>query len=283
MPPQAPAFRPPPLLIWTLQRSGGTNLTRRLEGWCGLPAAEHEPFNREREFGALTQHWEAEADLDALHRAMHAACASRGLIKHCVELVPWEISEALAHQSVALEYRHLFLYREQPRDRLLSLTFAKRSGVWAPGKAREDLDDVAPVLADALPVNWLIERETLCAQRLNAAWVLLQELGARPVAMSFESVYKVPKAQGEARLTEMLAELGLARRDDAALQRFLGQVLASGDQGTRALYDDFRGVARLERALETVERFRPDLTPADLEPANPAPADQEHPHRERPI
>jgi hypothetical protein len=259
MPPPALALRPPPLLIWTLQRSGGTNLTRRLEGWCGLAAAEHEPFNREREFGALTVQWEAEADLDALHQAMHQACASRGLIKHCVELVPWEISEALAHQSVALGYRHLFLYREQPRDRLLSLTFAKRTGVWAPGKAREELDDVTPVLEDALPVNWLIERETLCAQRLNAAWGLLRELGAQPVALSFESVYKVPQPQAEARLSLLLAELGLARRGDAAAtQRFLADVLARGDQGTSKLYDDFRGVQRLERALETVERFRPE-------------------------
>ena len=122
--PASPAAHRPPLLIWTLQRSGGTNLTRRLEVLAGLAHGEHEPFNVEREFGHITRDWLARPDRATLDTAMHAACTQRRLIKHCVELVPWEVSQALAEQSVDLGYRHLFLYREQPRDRLLSLTFA---------------------------------------------------------------------------------------------------------------------------------------------------------------
>lgn len=246
-----------PLLIWTLQRSGGTNLTRRLEAWCGLPAAEHEPFNREREFGAVTQGWMDSGDRAALASAVRQACGRRGLIKHCVELVPWEVSEALAEQSSALGWRHLFLYREQPRDRLLSLVFAKRSGVWAPGKARKELGDVAPIVSNALPVNWMIERETLCAERLNAAWALLKRLGQQPVALSFESVYQATPEAATQRLQTLLTELQRSGGAEADA-RFAQEVLGRGDQGTREHYSEFRGIARLEAALKTVARFQPD-------------------------
>lgn len=256
--PASPAALPPPLLIWTLQRSGGTNLTRRLEVLAGLAHGEHEPFNVEREFGHITRDWLARPDRATLDTAMHAACTQRRLIKHCVDLVPWEVSQALAEQSVDLGYRHLFLYREQPRDRLLSLTFAKRSGVWAPGKARKELDDVAPIVTDALPVRWLIERETLCAQRLNAAWQLLRQAGQQPVPLSFEAIYKVPREEAVARLVRLVSELGLSSGDAAVDQNFAVQVQKSGDQNTSDHYGNFPGIHKLEKALLTVERFRPE-------------------------
>lgn len=253
-----PAKRPP-LLIWTLQRSGGTNLTRQLERWCGLPAAEHEPFNQERQFGHVMRRWREQPDPVELADGIAAACRQRGLIKHCVELVPWELSDGLAQQASALGWRHLFLYREQPQDRLLSLVFAKRSGVWGPGKLREDLSDVAPVMENALPVKWMLERETLCAQRLNAAWKRLKSLGQKPVAVSYESIYRQPRAAAAATLRQMLTQLDMA--DDTppeAFEDFVAQVLGHGDQDTRTHYSAFRGIKRLAEGLKGVPRFLPD-------------------------
>lgn len=35
-----------PFIIWTLQRTGGTNLAQRLVELSGLKGAQHEPFNK---------------------------------------------------------------------------------------------------------------------------------------------------------------------------------------------------------------------------------------------
>ncbi len=44
-----------PFIIWTLQRTGGTNLTVRLVELSGLESFPHEPFNIERIHGHITK------------------------------------------------------------------------------------------------------------------------------------------------------------------------------------------------------------------------------------
>jgi hypothetical protein len=254
LPADAPRHR---LLIWTLQRCGGTNLTRRLQAMRPPPALEHEPFNPDRVLGHVTRDWQAHGDAAALAAAMADAARTQVLIKHCVEMVPWEISAALLAATAHDGWRHLFLYRREPRDRLLSLAFARRTGVWAPGKLRDALDDPQAALAAPLPVDKLLERETLCAQRLQQAWGDLRARGVTPHAVAFEDVFAAPREAAAARLMVLLDALG-DRRGAPADDRFVEEVLALGDQRTREHYAGFRGLQRLERGLQSVPRFTPD-------------------------
>jgi hypothetical protein len=118
-----------PFIIWTLQRTGGTNLTSRLVEKFGLKETDHEPFNLGRLYGNVTKHWNDYKDAAVLHCSMQAIAAERNVIKHCMEMVPWEVTRALAEAAVHAGYKHLFLYRESPRDRLLSLHFVQKTEV----------------------------------------------------------------------------------------------------------------------------------------------------------
>src|SRR5687767_10672415 len=101
-------------IIWTLQRTGGTNLARRLferaslveaarekvqepgsigAKWLGAVASQwsfHEPFNygkKSRIFGPVTERWVTTNDRQALDTALAEICSLRIGLKHCVEMV----------------------------------------------------------------------------------------------------------------------------------------------------------------------------------------------------
>jgi hypothetical protein len=152
-------------------------------------------------------------------------------------------------------YRHLFLYRARARDRLLSLHFAKQTGIWGPDM--RDGEAPAPERSEAVPVEQMVRHEEMCVGRLQQAWHLLQRQGARPVALAYEEVYGADRQAAEARLKPVLGMLGLSRspEDD---QAFVAEVLAKGDQHTRDRYGSIPGAEELERALHGVARFAPD-------------------------
>jgi hypothetical protein len=245
-----------PFIIWTLRRTGGTNLTRHLVNRSGLRGVEHEPFNPGRIFGHVTDAWKQGKDKALLAEQMRAVCARRNIIKHTVELAPQELSEALVECSAEFGYRHLFLYRRTARDRLLSLHFAQRSGVWGPkGAATRKVDETA-VFGDALPAQKLADHERVCNQRLQKLWDALSRRTPAPIALAFEDVYAVPQEQAARALQPVLDGLGLARgaEEDAALLRL---VTTEGRQGTHEQYERFDGTGELELALRKVPAFRP--------------------------
>ena len=242
-----------PLIIWTLQRTGGTNLTAHLVQRSGLPTVPHEPFNGDRNWGYVAQNWLRDHDEAALAKALHEICARPTVIKHCVENVPSAVNLALVRASVQAGFKHFFLYRRDPLDRLLSLHFAKVTGVWGPGGRPAD----ASLQSQVLPVESLVAHERRCAGELGSAWRLLQELGARPHALAFEDLYQAPSlAVAAERLTALFAYLGWQGGVGDALA-LAQDVVGKGNQGTRHKYQEFAGRADLARALETVPRFTP--------------------------
>ena len=244
-----------PFIIWTLQRTGGTNLTQRLVERAGLAVTEHEPFNGDRSYGEVTLRWKEDRDLDALAARMREICERPSIIKHCVEMVPWEVTQALAAASSLAGFRHLFLYRKRPADRLLSLHFARQSGIWGPqGKTGKALDTI---VAEPLPVSDLAAHEGRCAKRLRDTWEMLLALGQDPVALAFEDVYANPdEADARARIEALLAALEM-NEDATFTAGFVADVLNKGNQGTRQDYARFQGVGQLERSLARVTAFIP--------------------------
>src|SRR5579863_9787871 len=99
-----------PFIIWTMQRTGGTSLTDLLLEMSEHKAAEHEPFNRDRQFGAVTIAWAQTKDEEALRRALADLLAQRHLIKHTYELRDMQLNLALM-EAAARDYRHIFLFR----------------------------------------------------------------------------------------------------------------------------------------------------------------------------
>ncbi len=250
-----------PFVIWTLQRTGGTNLTQRLVERSGIPSAPHEPFNVGRVYGEITKHWMESGDEAALIGSMKAIAAKRENIKHCVEMVPWEVTKALIDATVEAGYHHLFLYRANAKDRLLSLHFARSTGIWGPNMKGEEVPDDA--LSKELPVEQLVAHERMCSIRMNRAWRYLHDLGVRPYALSYEQVYRSePHSAGE-KLCYILKGLGLSRGGKSD-RLFVEQVLGRGDQGTRDKYSGIPGVDMLEASLKGVVRFLPNSKQAML-------------------
>ena len=218
----------PAFIIWTLQRTGGTNLAKQLMERSPHFAGQHEPFNIERTYGHVTQYWIEMRDKTALDAAITEICAQGILIKHCVEVVPWEITEALIHAAVATGYAHLFLYRNNSADRLLSLHFAQQTGVWGPNRgdfntlvgAREANSYLAvdkaskESLRTPLPVEKLIQHEKNSQIALTRTWNLLTNLGVQPLSLAYEDIYgTADPEQPVHRLLAVLSQLRLAKTD----------------------------------------------------------------------
>ncbi|TDM06392.1 MAG: hypothetical protein C4K60_17690 [Ideonella sp. MAG2] len=218
----------------------------------------------------MTQRWKTDHDPAALAARLRDICDRPSIIKHCVEMVPWEVTKALAEASSRAGYRHLFLYRQRPAGRLLSLHFARQSGIWGPqGKTAKVLD---AVYAKPLPVAELVAHEGRCAQRLRDSWELLLSLNQHPLALAFEDVYDNPDAaSAQAGIEALLQALNLGE-DPAFTAKFVADVLNKGKQGTRDDYARFQGVAQLERSLGRVAAFIPAPRLAQCEATQPGTA-----------
>ncbi|MFI3154973.1 MAG: hypothetical protein QX199_02325 [Methylococcaceae bacterium] len=249
-----PTTKAPPFIIWTLQRTGGTNLTQRLVDRSGLMCIQHEPFNLGRLHGQITQQWIESKDESALAKDIQEIVAQQVIIKHCVEIVPWEISRALADATVHSDYRHLFLYRKNALDRLLSLHFAQKTGVWGPNMKKEIVPEEAKELT--IPVDKLINHELKCVKLMQQTWQHLISHGAHPLALSYEELYRADLKQATQALLPILKSLGLSKSEKQDYD-FAQEVIGKGDQGTRDKYASMTGVAELEQALSQVPCFDP--------------------------
>jgi len=242
-----------PFIIWTLQRTGGTNFTRSLVRRSNYEKSEDEPFNKPRQFGSITKGWLSGGDRIRMNESISDILVRKICIKHCVEQVPLAISEVLAECAVRENYKHLFLYRKEPLGRLLSLEYAKRTGGWGVRRVQRIPDD-SHAFREPLDVEESVRHEVECVGRMQYIWGYLEELGGEKCAVAFEDIYGESDHRGEQVITGVLEFLGLAK-GARSNQKFVNLVRGVGDQRTRAKYRRFRGVNELERALESVPVF----------------------------
>ena len=241
-------------IIWTLQRTGGTNLAHHLFGRADMRGIQHEPFNKGRVFSHVTEQWLESKNEDLLASQMKEI-VGRGLaIKHCVELVPLEISHALAKAACEAGFKHLFLYRKSALDRLLSLHFAQETGIWGPNEknqATKALGAIAP-----LPIAKLVHHEKRCIDLLNKMWSYLLAHNAKPLALSYDQLYACNTSRSIDALLHVMKKFGLCRenQDDLAL---VNVITTNGHQGTKDKYEMIPGSSDLTTALEQVVKFAP--------------------------
>jgi hypothetical protein len=274
--PPAAAGKATPFIVWTLQRTGGTNLARRLFEASGLPGTDgrpletgtfvdgvtdawklHEPFNygsEGRVFGFASEAWIKRSDATALDAVTDAVCA-RGLpLKHCVEMVPAEVTLSLINASVRHGYRHVFLFRRNPLGRLLSMEFARRSGVWGPNLKGSAAPDTV-VFAKPLDIDMLAEHERSSAGKLEHAWRAIEAASGRLLPVAYEDIYQ-PRSplQAHERLLHLLHFLGLDKGRERN-RAFVSEIIGSGDQGTRDRYGAFAGITELQARLASLKLF----------------------------
>ena len=292
--PQPTASSSTPFIIWTLQRTGGTNLAQHLFRSSGLPGTSgppashgvlaritnawrlHEPFNLndpERPFGTISEAWTRDRDHDPLVRSIEGICKERIPIKHCVEMVPWEITECLARVSVQAGYRHVFLHRRDSIARLLSLQFAKATGIWG-DKLRGSGKIPDSLFSELLPVRSLAAHESYCSALMSRTFDLLDEIDGVPAAIAYEDIFETSSpALARKSLHLLLRYLNMPLEAEAA-GLWAGAVLGSGDQKTRDLYVRFPGVEALRDSLRQTCRFAPHraLVPYTVVRCDPLPS-----------
>lgn len=74
-----------PFIIWTLQRTGGTNFNQFLCRSSVHSKWEDEPFSEFRECGHVTKAFKADGDKVKLAEGVREIMKKRRNIKHCVE------------------------------------------------------------------------------------------------------------------------------------------------------------------------------------------------------
>jgi len=239
-----------PFVIWTLQRTGGTNLTRHLAGRSPLKPVHHEPFNRPRIYGEVTKAWLSGRNPHTLRKAVSEVCARREIIKHCVEVVPLEVSLALAECASAAGYRHLFLLRREPLGRILSKEYARRTKVWGPSHIDKAEND-AKAFATPLEVAQLLTEEAGNVDWLNRVWKLLQAQNAPVATIAYEDLYGPEVDLAAGALTRLVHFLALAQgpEQDALM---LADLRGTGDQNTRDRYVRFQGLDALRAGLASL-------------------------------
>lgn len=245
----------PPFIIWTLQRTGGTNLAHKLIRKSGLKKTQDEPFNKKRELGYITCNWLEEGDKSKLKEHMEEVCKSQRCIKHCVEQVPWEISEELARQSLIAGYKHLFLYRKNPLNRLLSMEYARRTGVWGPSHIHKAEKDNL-IFEKPLNINRLCIHEKRCSELLYFVWNLLLSNGATPMCLAYEEIYGEDYQLAKTKIINVLSYLGIHSSNEENIN-FVHSVRKSGNQGTSDRYSFFIGQEELSNRLKKINCFNP--------------------------
>lgn len=240
-----------PFIIWTFRRTGGTSLRAIFFWLSSFGAWQDEAFNRDRELGGVTKAFEESSDAAALDVAVREVVAQRKNLKHCIEVVPYEVTSALLRHSVAAGYRHLILLRLNEVERQLSLALAKATKAWGPMEAESVYAEIRDGRRKLEPLNLgqirrEMDRDAAALGRLVR--LLLQY--RVPYGMTFfEDLYEGPLEARVAEVRRVAGLLGLSRADQEADKAFQ-HVLMQRSQGTKNIYEF---VPNLSEARATIE------------------------------
>lgn len=226
-----------PFIIWTFRRAGGTNLGKALFDLSEYVDVQHEPFNSDRIFGKVVSKYKENSDEVLLRESLTEILKQSPLIKHCLEIMPAGFNEILLSVSSALGYKHLFLYREEPIDRLLSLNFSQKTKIWGKEhRVTRPLND--NVFLEKIPVMQLIEHENICRQRMLSLYHLAIRSDLHPLSLSFESIYKSRNDYAIKLIEDVF--LGLNIDLKKTNKKYLLSLINKGGQGTKNEYLRFK-------------------------------------------
>lgn len=189
-----------PFIIYTLRRTGGTSLTAFMSRVSSFPTVEHEPFNKERRWAAVTAEVEGGMAPVALRSRLKDMLADRPNIKHAVEVVPMAIARALIEVCQELGYAQFVLHRRAEKDRLMSLYMAQATGAWGPKDAAKLYPKLRSGELVPIPIDLsrVAERVRMDAACLGETLMALRGLGVDFGWLLFEEIYESPAAAVQA-------------------------------------------------------------------------------------
>lgn len=247
-------------IIWTLRRTGGTNLAVHL----GVDYKYHEPFNSDRVFGGVQNAYRRDGDQQAASEAIERIASMGVCFKHCVETVPWELSEKIARHSTKMGYKHIFLFRREPQGRVLSLHFAEVFDIWGRKQKEERADPEieGKVQSTHLPVADLVGKEMRDREVLKRVFDFLVDLGSTPAIAVFEDIYNSFDQAVSIGIFHRLC--GFVNSKKSPTEAEVRRVLFHGAQGTRDKYSLFPNYQDFCAEIGGIGPFRMSPTkPAD--------------------
>ena len=133
-----------PWIIWTVPRTGGTNLSAALKSLSERPAAEDEPFqfgDNPRQFSGVYERWRRRPSAIG---ELSSICEVGWCIKHIPESFDDAFNIALAQETERAGYRHIHLTRRDEFARLISRDVAEQLNAW---EARDAFPLIHEILA----------------------------------------------------------------------------------------------------------------------------------------
>ncbi len=246
------------LIIWTLRRTGGTNFTRWL---CSLlesiykdiKCVEHEPFNLDRCYGHITK-LEDENEKRAL---LLGVLKERQLIKQRVETIPEKFCLLLADITNLLGYKHLFLYRMNFQQRLLSLHFAKITDIWGPKQYSEDKIN-RELFNNPIPIEELITQELLDRSLLRRVYKIIRSKKDACKEITYETLYEEEVDSAIEKIRDITNDFLGLNLEKQELIDFINSLRAKGKQNTEKYYDLFPNIKKAYSEFSKLSQFKLD-------------------------
>jgi LPS sulfotransferase NodH len=228
-----------PFIIWTMQRTGGTSLADLLMEMSEHPRAEHEPFNRDRQFGAVTTAWSDTHDEAALSEAIAGILEQRFLIKHTYELRDMALNAAILRAAAATDYRHVFLQRQDELARLVSKYIAEANGTWFNDYATKVYTKIraGDRRLGAIPVEELIKSYHRCRQATEQVRELMKKLGIAVHDVTYEELYIGDRENRLRAFNRLCKFLDLEPEVIELNGAHIEEKLFHGSQNTRSILD----------------------------------------------
>ena len=243
-----------PFIIWTMQRTGGTALTELLMDISEHPGAEHEPFNWDRQFGAITMAWNRSHDTAALSRSLSEILAQHYLIKHTYELRDMRFNAALLEAAAKTSYRHVLLVRRDELARLVSKFVAEANGTWFKdyasrvyAKVREGERRLA-----ALPVAKVVTAYDRCREVTAGIRKWLSDLGVEVHEVAYEDLFLGERAERERRLAALFDFLGFTGEAIAPHREEIEEKIFAPGQDTRSILEFIPNLGEVIAAVRAV-------------------------------
>lgn len=181
---------PKPFVIFTMRRSGGSAFASYMARVAGLQSHLSEPFNRDRAWGTITLDFEKSQDRQVARAQIASRIDQRPSLKHCVETLPWALTEELISACTTRDYAIFVLQRANESERLMSLYLALATDAWGPEEARTiypriETGQITPkeVPLEAMHTRWKADRGKLGQvllqlrnERADFGWLVLEEL-----------------------------------------------------------------------------------------------------------
>lgn len=240
-----------PYIIWTMRRTGGTTLATLLSTLSEHAGIQHEPFNRERRLGHVSEEFEQSGDVDRLRAQLHGCLEKRPLVKHCYEIMSPEFNAALLEVATALGYRHIILDRRNETDRIVSLELAYLTGAWG-GEAAAKIYpaiEAGEVVLPAPNTARALRELRLCNTRRMELARMTGTAEPAPFVIYFEDVYSDPQ-QGRALIARILAFLEIRPEDHAGYDALVDEALTRRGQNSARILAAVPDIDALVAQLE---------------------------------